>query len=310
MNRRYAGPVIDPHHHLWDVSLGRHPWLDWAVGVVAATGGDPAPFRRSYGVADYLADAADQNVVATVHIEAGWGEAGGTAGDGLAETRWLDGLEKASGVAMRYVARVALDAPDAAEQLERQAANGRVVGIRDIVAWHPDPAKRFVGRPDLMDDPAWRAGLQRLARLGLSFDLLLYPGQMADAVRLVRDHPDIQFVLDHCGSPIDRDADSMARWRAGLGALGREPNVAVKISDLVAYDHQPTLESLATVVDVCVDGFGAGRAMFASDFPVAGARAGFAEVYDAFRAIVAGASDAEQRALFHDTARGVYRLPV
>ena len=23
----YGGPVIDPHHHLWDLSLGRHPWL-------------------------------------------------------------------------------------------------------------------------------------------------------------------------------------------------------------------------------------------------------------------------------------------
>ncbi len=23
----YAGPVIDPRHHLWDLSLGKHSWL-------------------------------------------------------------------------------------------------------------------------------------------------------------------------------------------------------------------------------------------------------------------------------------------
>ena len=35
MTQRYGGPVIDPHHHLWDLSLQRHPWLAKA----RATGG-------------------------------------------------------------------------------------------------------------------------------------------------------------------------------------------------------------------------------------------------------------------------------
>src|ERR1019366_7469677 len=32
----YQGPIIDAHHHLWDLALGRHRWLiDPAVGIGA-----------------------------------------------------------------------------------------------------------------------------------------------------------------------------------------------------------------------------------------------------------------------------------
>src|SRR5262245_53410846 len=94
----YSGPVIDPHHHLWDLSLGRYPWLD---PKAASSGGlgDLAPLRRNYLPADYLRDAAEHNVVATVHVEAGW-----TGDDGLGETHWLETLARRGNVAARYVA--------------------------------------------------------------------------------------------------------------------------------------------------------------------------------------------------------------
>jgi predicted TIM-barrel fold metal-dependent hydrolase len=48
--------------------------------------------------------------------------------------------------------------------------------------------------------------------------------------------------------------------------------------------------------------------MFASDFPVAGLHATFDEVYDSFKAIASEFSEDEQRALFFDNARRVYRM--
>lgn len=306
MTMSYGGPVIDPHHHLWDLSLGRHPWLEKA----RATGGEMvfgslAPILRNYGVAEYLSDAAHQNVVATVHVEAGWSDE-----HPLEESRWLDGLDRRSGIARRYVARVPLDSPQAPRLLEQEAGNGNVVGIRDIVSWHPEPAKSFAPRAGRMADPAWRAGLAHLEQLGLVFDLMLYPWQMDEAVELVRAFPDTVFVLNHCGSPADRSADGMALWREGLKALGREPNVRLKISDLVAYDNDWTLESLSPVIAHCLDCFGPERSMFASDFPVAGLHATFDEVYTVFRAVAAPLSLDEQRALFFTTANDTYRLDV
>jgi predicted TIM-barrel fold metal-dependent hydrolase len=137
---------------------------------------------------------------------------------------------------------------------------------------------------------------------------MVFASQLSEAARLVADFPDQLFVLEHCGSPIDRDAEGMRRWREGLRLVARAPNAMIKISDPVAYDHEWTLESLREVVMACIDAFGPARAMFGSDFPVAGLYAGFDELYRSFKTIVCGFSATEQRAMFHDTAKRVYRL--
>ncbi|MDR3495033.1 MAG: amidohydrolase family protein [Ancalomicrobiaceae bacterium] len=304
MTRIYRGPVIDPHHHLWDLTLDRHPWLTRRpADAEEMVYGSPAAIRRDYGVADYRRDAAGQTIVATVHVEAGWAD-----GHPLEESRWLDGLDHSSGVAARYVARVPLDAEGAAAMIAAEAENPRVVGIRDIVSWHDQPAKSFARAPGLMSDPAWRAGLAAVERQGLVFDLMLYPWQMPEAERLVAAFPDLTFVLEHAGSPADRSDAGMALWRDGLAGLSRYRNLAVKISDLVAYDTNWTLHSLSPVIRHAIDCFGAERTMFGSDFPVAGLHAGFAAVYDVLRTVAAAYGEDEQRAMFFGTANRIYRL--
>lgn len=293
--RLYDGPIVDPHIHLWDRALKRHAWLD---------GASEAPLVRDQMPADYWQAAAGQNVVATVHVEANW-----DAGDPYGEIAWLDGLDRRGGMAARYVAGAALADPAVPALLERYGAHSDVVGIREILSWHPDRARRFVETRDRMADPAWRRGFARLAAEGLSFDLMITPWQADLAVRLAADFPDTLFVLNHCGSPMDRDAEGLARWRGGLAALAAAPNVAVKISDPVAYDTDWTIESLRPVVLGCIEAFGTERAMFASDYPVVALNASFADIYDAFRTIVADFTADEQHALFAANARRFYRLP-
>jgi predicted TIM-barrel fold metal-dependent hydrolase len=300
----YSGPIIDAHHHLWDLRLNRHPWLDAAAGARGGLG-DLALLRRNYLPANYARDAQRQPIVATIHVEAGW-----VADDCLGETRWLETLDKPGGIAARYVVHVPLAHPDAPALIEAQAAFRRVVGVRDILSWHRDPARRFAAQDGMMDQPVWRARLALLARHGLVFDLMVFPHQLAAAARLAAAFPDQPFVLNHCGSPIDRDVEGMRVWRDGVALLARQKNVSVKISDLVAYDHDWTLDSLRPVVLHCIDCFGAGRAMFASDFPVAKLNASFDEVFDSFKAIVAEFPASEQHALFCGTASRIYHLPL
>ncbi|SNB77886.1 Predicted metal-dependent hydrolase, TIM-barrel fold [Arboricoccus pini] len=298
----YDGPILDAHHHLWDLGMRCHPWLASEAGDRGGLDG-LEKLKRSYLVEDYRQDAARQNVVATVHIEAMWrpDEPGG-------ETAWLDRLDKRQGVASRYVAGVALGEQGAAAQLEAEAAHPRVVSIRDILSWDPDPSRSFARRGDLMSDPAWRSDLGRLAGLGLVFDMMVFAQQLPDAARLAADFPQQTFVLNHCGSPIDRSAEGMKAWRDGLRLLGRLENVHIKMSDLVGYDHDWTLSSLRDVALHCIDCFGPKRALFASDFPVAGLHATFDQVYDSFKEIVRDFTPAEQRALFYDNGRKLYGL--
>ncbi|WP_062118824.1 amidohydrolase family protein [Aureimonas sp. AU40] len=298
----YAGPVIDPHHHLWDLALDCHPWLRKRPEGGDMVFGSIEPIRRTYRREHYARDAARQTIVATVHVEAGWRE-----DDPLSETRWLES-QADDRIARRLVARVPLAHPRAEAFLEAEAARPRVVGIRDIVSWDPDPAKRFAPCPGLMSDPAWRNGLRAATKLGLVFDLMLYPPQMAEAQRLVADFPDTLFVLNHCGSPADRSPEGMRLWAEGLRALAQAPNLRLKLSDPVAYDPHWTEESLRRVIAHGIDCFGPDRAMFASDFPVTGLHASFDAIYGVFRAIAADLSPSEQAALFFDTANHTYRL--
>lgn len=294
----YRGPIIDAHHHFWDLRLGKHPWLD---------GGTPddglQPLRRNYLPDDYRAAIDGENVVASVHVEANW-----DPGDPLGESRWLDELERPRGIAERYVAYVPLGSPEAAALLEQHARNPRTVGMREIISWHPDPAKRRVAANDRMDDPDWRANLGRLSRHGFCFELLLSPYQLLDARRLADDFPDITFVLNHCGSPMDRDREGMRRWRQGLQSLSGADNVAIKVSDPVAYDPAWTEQSLRDVIDCCLQAFGPGRALFATDFPVANLHIDMQTWFDIFRRAVASYDERDQRAMFAGNAGRIYQL--
>jgi predicted TIM-barrel fold metal-dependent hydrolase len=299
----YDGPIVDAHHHFWDLRLGKHPWIRPDPGQEMVFG-DPSPLYRDFLPDDLRRAAARQNLVASVHVEAGWDRA-----DSVGETRWLDALAAGEGLPSVLVVHAPLDDPRVEAVLEAQLrASPRVRGVRFIVSWHGDPKKRFVERADYMTDRQWREGFARLAPLGLSFDLMLYPGQMQDAARLAADFPETRIVVNHAGSPVDRDAAGMALWRRGLALLAERPNVVIKISDLVAYDHHWTLDSLRPVVLACIEAFGPGRCMFASDFPVAGLHATYDECFDAFKSIVAGFTAAEQRAMFHDNAARAYRI--
>lgn len=294
----YDGPIIDAHHHLWDLTLGKHPWLQPAAG-----GDDLEPLRRSFLVDEYATLAHAAGIEASVYIEANWDPA-----DPGGEVAWLDSLARPDGIAARYVAYAPLLQPRAVAILERHATHERVVGIREILSWHPDAAKRRLPDNARMSDRAWRDNLGLLSRFGFSFDLLVSPWQLADARRLADDFPNTTFILNHCGSPMDRDAAGMAHWQRELGRLAEAPNVAIKISDPVAYDPDWTAASLTEVILSCIDAFGPQRAMFASDYPVAGLHIGFAEWIAVFKSAVREFSPAEQDALFYANAARVYRI--
>ena len=63
-----AQSVIDPHHHLWDLGRNKYPWLQEHL-LTPRLEGDVSPIAKDYLLKDYLADARNQNVVKSVHIE-------------------------------------------------------------------------------------------------------------------------------------------------------------------------------------------------------------------------------------------------
>lgn len=298
----YGGPIIDAHHHLWDLSGGAYPWLG-AERRPEMVFGATAPLARDYLLDDYRIDTAGQNVVKSVHVEAGYDPA-----RGWEETRWLQSIADRHGFPHGIVAGAPLLEAELPAILARHRAYPNLRGIRAIASWHRDPRLRFVDRADLTRDPTWRRGIAIVRDHGLSLDLMVNGGQLGDVAELATVFSDLTIIVNHAGSPVDRDPARLARWREGLAQIAAASNVAIKISDLAAYDHAWTIESYRPIVRAIVDAFGTDRCMFGSDFPVARLHGSFARHFDAFRAIVADLPPAAQRALFHDNAARHYRL--
>lgn len=294
--------IVDPHVHLWDLSRARYGWLQDDPLPNNPAGDMSLIAHRNYLLPDYLAHTAGWNVEKIVHVECGM-----PIGAQLAETDWLQGLADAYGYPQAIVAGADLLAPDLDALLEAHAARPNVRGIRQIVCWHVDPLKTYQPR-DLLPDPKWVEGFAKLARHGLSFDLQLYPSQMATAAIIAARHPDIPLIVNHAGLPTDRDQAGMERWRTGLRLLAAQPHVSIKISGLGITDRAWTVESTRPIVLECIEAFGTDRAMFASDFPVESVHGTFDAFYSAFDAITADFSADERDRLFAANAEAIYRI--
>jgi predicted TIM-barrel fold metal-dependent hydrolase len=295
--------VVDSHVHFWDLSAHHYPWL---ANPGKSFVGDARDLKHDYLPADLIEDAADIELLKVVHVEANYDPA-----NSVGETRWLQSLADARlgrDFPNAIVAAADLSQSDVQAVLEGHMAYANTRGIRQILNRHPDSLYNYVQRDYLQDD-VWRRNFGLLARHGLSFDLQLYPSQMADAAALAREHPNTLLILNHAGMFVDRDSvEGYRAWRDGLRLLASCENVVVKISGLAMFDHRWTVESLRPYVLETIDAFGVERAMFASNFPVDRLFGTYSALWRAYAAIVAGASATERDALFRTNAQRCYRI--
>lgn len=292
-------PTIDGHHHVWRLAD-----LAWLSGTpVPRIFGPYEAIRRDYPMAEFRADTAGCDVVKSVYVQTNW-----PAGRSYDEALWVQSVIDATGWPHANVAHADLADPDAGALLARLAALPAVRGIRQQIHWHENPQYRFAPHARVMNDPAWRRGLARLADHGLLFEIQLFTGQMADGAALARAFPDIVFVLEHAGMLEDTSPAGWAAWRDGMGALAAEPNVNVKLSGLGTFVHACRAEIMEPIVRETVALFGADRCLYGSNFPIEKLWTDYATLYRTFRGAIAHLGMAEQRAILYGTAARLYRI--
>jgi predicted TIM-barrel fold metal-dependent hydrolase len=296
----YAGPIIDAHHHVWDLSLQRHPWLRPGAKV-AHRYGDYEAIKHDYLPTDFLADINGQQVVASVYVEAEWDPQ-----DPLGETRWVEQTSKANGLPGAMAAQAWLDAPDAAQVLAAQAAHPLVRSIRHKPGGARSPAEVTGGVRSLLSDPRWQAGYALLAGHGLHFELQTPWWNLPEAAELADRHPETLMVINHAGVVLDHQAETLQGWRAAMAVAAKRPNMVVKVSGLCVEGAGWVPEVNREIVLDLVRLFGADRLMFGSNFPVDRMFIGYAALVDGYRQILARLEPAQQRAFFHDTAARIY----
>lgn len=296
----YQGPVIDAHHHMWDLALDRHAWVS-SKDSAMPTVGDAAYMRHNHTVAEYMAVTAGQNVEGSVHIEAVWDR----HQDPTEETAWLDSLVRPRRIIGRYVAFAALGEPGYVERVEKHLASGRVAGFRESIRTHPT-IRYGAGLAADVSDPRWLEAVGWLRGRNLVLELLVFGHQADDVCRLAERFPDQVIALNHLASPIDETDEGRALWRAGLRRMAKHPNVKIKISNYVRYAKTLDAADLRAVALPCIEAFGPARSMFGSDWPVSTKWLGFEAICDALRDMVRDFTPEEQSSIFREAAWRTY----
>lgn len=296
--------IVDAHHHLWDLSRGRYPWLQQGYNPQAFFLGDYQALRQDFLPTDYRAASAGCQVVATVHVEAERDRS-----EQVAETAWLHAMHATHGLPHAVVAHAWLDRPDTEERLREHLAYPLVRGIRSKPLTAASPGHSVRGQPGSMQDATWLRGLSLLSQLGLSWDLRVPSWHLTEAAQVAAQFPTLPIVLNHHGFAWDRSEAGLLRWRSAMEVLARQPNVHVKLSEFGLRDQAWDWNANARIVHETLAIFGWQRCMFASNFPVAGLRIRYPDLVHAMLRMLAQLPLAQQQAVMCDNALAFYRIP-
>ena len=337
-------PIIDPHHHMWFRPSAFLAALAREKNLMAQSLLPALKQHARYLLEELLADlGAGHNIRATVFVEAhamhrvsgpehlrSVGEvefANGTAA--MAASGVFGDVAVCAGI----VGSVDLRLGDAAKDVlltHMQISHARYRGIRaQAVVYDADPTLlgAFGGVPQLLSDSSFRAGFKHLAPLGLSYDAWQLEYQLPELLDLAHAFPDTQIIVNHVGGLFGigkykgLTKARFLRWRDNMRALSGCENVAVKLGGLGmptcglpsgATPNSASSEQLANewrpYIEPCIEAFGVTRCMFESNYPVDAATATYPVIWNAFKRLASGASSSEKAALFHDTAKRIYKL--
>ena len=277
--------VIDTHQHLWDMDLFSYTWCK-----------DYPALNRSFRMQDYLQATSGLHLEQSVHIEADVDEP-----YIVDESRYIFKLAEAKDNPLSGL--VASGRPEKEgfrEYLDKIVGHPALKGIRRILHTQPD---------SLSQGKTFVENVKVLSSYNLSFDLCVLARQLPLAIQLVRQCPNVSFILDHCGVPRVKEK-ALDPWRAHIREISGFPNVACKISGLVAYADPLnwTAEDLRPFVEHTIECFGWDRVMFGSDWPVCTLSAPLTKWVETLSMLTQEASQEQRNKLFRENARRIYKL--
>jgi L-fuconolactonase len=274
---------IDSHQHFWRYDARRDSWItDEMRGI-----------RRDFLPPDLEPTLASNGVGGCVAVQ---------ADQSLDETRFLIDLARRHPFIKGVVGWVDLRSPRLEASLDEFRADPLLRGVRHVAQAEGDD---FLEREDVI------RGISRLARSGLTYDILIVERQLPAALALTSRLPDQRFVLDHLAKPRVKDR-TIEPWTTAIRELARRPNVFCKVSGLVTEaDWRHWLPGdLRPYLDVAFDAFGAERLMWGSDWPVCLVAATYEQVLGTVVEYASALSQTEQEGLFGGNAARIYGLVI
>jgi L-fuconolactonase len=279
-------PIVDSHVHLLNPERLGYGWTR------------NAPQLDRLVLPEHLIAAAepvriDQFVFVEVDVD---------EGQHLDEAAWVAEQAQRDPRLKGMVAALPLERGAAIEaDLDRLCQHQILRAIRRLIQNQPDPD--FCIRPDFI------AGLKLLAPRGLAFDICVFHHHLPNVIKMVKQCPEVRFVLDHIGKPPIK-AGGIDPWRLDLRELALLENVHCKISGVTTEaDHKAwTRDQIRPYIEYAIESFGFDRIMYGGDWHVLELAGSYPDWVDIVDEITRGAPEPDRRKLFRDNATRFYRL--
>ena len=232
---------IDSHQHFWHFDPLRDKWIDSSMQKIAKDflPKDLKPLLQQSQIDGCIAVQADQSEV---------------------ETKFLLNLAKKNPFIKGVVGWIDLQADDLSERLDYFTKNPLFKGVRHVVQGE---------KKGFMLQNSFLRGIRQLKDFNLTYDILIYPHQLEEAIVLVEKNPDQPFVLDHLAKPYIKD-QKIDKWASLIKQLAKHKNVYCKLSGMITeadWDHW-LARDFDNYLSVALEAFGSNRLMFGSDWPV------------------------------------------
>lgn len=310
-------PIIDPHHHLWDLR--------------SATTEPHASFQQKVYLCEEITndiDAGGHNIVQTVFAQCGafYRADGPEEMRCVGETEFVHGIAAMSRSGLYGDTRLCTGIFGAADLRPGQAAE-------PVIQAHLAASPNFRGIRSAFPrdlNPKFLEGYALLGKHELGFDNYSPDyARLPDLAKLANIHPEVPVIVNHLGGRIDPDAgpDAMADWQRCIDAIAQCDNAVMKVGGaqqrvgpweppfhMNRRDHPMGSEELCELLypyyGYVIDAFGPDRCMFESNYPVDKECVSYRTLWNGFKRIAAkaGLSDAEKTSIFSGTAARVYRL--
>ncbi|MGE0625625.1 MAG: amidohydrolase [Pseudomonadales bacterium] len=310
-------PIVDPHHHLWDLRTMRtEPFLSFE--------------QKVYLIDEITADIeqSGHNVVKTVFAQCNAFH----RAEGPEALRPVGETEFAGGIAA--MSRSGAYGPTQLCAGIFSTADLRIGrAVQPVLEAHIAASENFRGIRSAFPrkpDQRFLQGYSVLGRLGLTFDNYSPDhSRLPVLAELARSHPDVTVIVNHLGGRVDPDAppEEFEEWRASIDAVAACPNVVMKLGGAQQrvgpweppfHMHKRATpigsEALCELVypyyEYALEAFGPDRCMFESNFPVDKECVSYRTIWNLFKRIAskAGLSDTEKAQVFSGTAARVYKL--
>ena len=273
---------IDAHQHFWKYNEARDSWIT----------DDMATIQRNFLPEDLQPILRDNKIDGTIIVQSD-------------QSKEENIFQLANALQHDFVKGVVgwidLQADHIDENLEYYKEFKKLKGFRHVLQGER--------QRDFMLRPNFKRGIGKLREFGYTYDILIFPDQLAYTIEFVKAFPDQPFVLDHIAKPYIKDK-KIEDWKKDIETLASFENVYCKVSGMVTEGHWKnwTKEDFVPYLDVISESFGSTRLMYGSDWPVCLVAASYEQVIGLVNDYFSTFSPHEQDLIFGKNAIRFYNL--